>query len=82
MEIFASTNFLHLYPYNKDYIIKTGAFILDLENLGNVKLSETEFAKIFIHKTNKPGTPCSNLDGKPAQFILLAGSQGSRHDLS
>ena len=50
------------------YLIKTGASIL--ENLGDEKLSETEFVKRFIHKKNKPGTPCSNVDGKPTRFIL------------
>ena len=52
----------------RNYLITTGASIL--ENLGDEKLSETEFVKRFIHKKNKPGTPCVNLDGKPARFIL------------
>ena len=41
-----------------------------MENLGDEKLSETEFVKRFIHKKNKPKTPCSNVDGKPTRFIL------------
>ena len=41
-----------------------------MENLQNETLCEAEFVKRFIHKINKPGTPCSNADGKPARFIL------------
>ena len=53
----------------RNYLINTGASIL--ENVHkNETLSEAEFLKRFIHKMNKPGTPCSNADGKPARFIL------------
>ena len=42
----------------KKYLINTGASIL--ENVRrNETLSEAEFVKRFIHKINKPGTPCS-----------------------
>ena len=53
----------------RKYLINTGASIL--ENVHkNETLSEAEFLKRFIHKMNKPGTPCSSADGKPARFIL------------
>ena len=54
---------------HRKYLINTGASIL--ENVcRNETLSEEEFVKRFIHKMNKPGTPCSSADGKPARFIL------------
>ena len=60
--MFAKTNY-------RKYLINTGASIL--ENVHkNETLSEAEFLKRFIHKMNKPGTPCSSADGKPARFIL------------
>lgn len=54
---------------HRKYLINTGASIL--ENVrSNETLSEAQFVKRFIHKMNKPGTPCSSADGKPARFIL------------